>query len=109
MPDPITAHGRQSARQAFCREIACIAQMRPIPTDVARSAVYMCLCGHTGEFCKTDERIEMLFGGRLMWVQEIIGWGAQRRYLANTIERSVRGGDAALHQTTLTTCRQTMI
>ena len=33
-----------------------------------------------------------------------IRWDAHRRHLANTVERSVRGGDAALCQMTLTTC-----
>ena len=34
-----------------------------------------------------------------------IRWGAQRRHPANTIERSVRSGDAASRPITLTTCQ----
>jgi len=41
-----------------------------------------------------------------MWTQETItAWrGAHWRHLANTTERSISGGDAALCQITLTTC-----
>jgi len=43
-------------------------------------------------------------GFELGWAQEsIIRWGAHRRHLANTIEWSMCGSDAACCQLTLTT------
>jgi len=54
--------------------------------------------------CKTDEPIEMPFGGwgRFVWLQRT--WAcAHWRQLANTIERPVLGGDTALCQITLAT------
>jgi len=48
------------------RRMHGVRKMRPITTDVARSVVcvYVCLCiGHTDVLCKTDEPIEMPFGG----------------------------------------------
>ena len=47
-----------------------------------------------------DEPIEMSFGDSLVQTHETIYW----RHLANTVDRSARGGDAALRQITVTTC-----
>jgi len=59
---------------------------------------------------KTVEPIEMPFGGQTRAgrpppkKKPRHRWCAYWRHLANTIERSVRGGDAAACQITLTTC-----
>jgi len=55
--------------------IARITWMRPIATDTARCVVsvsewIVSVCvGHTGELCKTEEPIEVLFGVRLTWAK----------------------------------------
>ena len=41
----------------------------------------VCLCvrvGHTGESCKTDEAIEMPFGGKLLWAHIGATWRIRR-------------------------------
>jgi len=53
---------------------------------------------------KMAELIEISFAYRLFLVQVTVRWGANWRHLANMTERSVRGGDAAFCQITLTTC-----
>ena len=72
--------------------------MRPIVADgvawsVDRSVTIVSPAG-------TTVPIEMQLGV----LETIIRWGADWRQLANTIEPSVCGGDAALCQITLTTC-----
>jgi len=63
--------------------------------------------GHTAVNCaKTAEPVEMSYG---MWTQvgrrkHVLGGAAHWRHLANTIEPSMFGGDAALCQIVLTTC-----
>jgi len=57
---------------------------------------------------KTAELIEMPFGmwslvGARKYVLDVAG-GTRWHYLVNIIEPSMCGGDAALCQTTLTTC-----
>ena len=53
---------------------------------------------------KTDEPIEMPFEGKTHAGEKdhVLDVGAHWSHLAHTIERSVRGGDAALCQLTLT-------
>ena len=54
---------------------------------------------------KTAELIEMPLGCGFGWVEESMCYmGAHWRHLANTIEPSLCGGDAALCRITLTTC-----
>ena len=68
----------------------------------------VCVLGTPASSEKTAESIEMLFffgGGQLMSAQETkYRWGADWRHPANRIKRSMRGGNAALCQITLTTC-----
>ena len=67
---------------------------------------FMLGSGHTGEPCKTAEPIEMLFGRqtRMGLRNHVWGRGVHCRYLMNTTEGFVHGGDAILCQITLTTC-----
>ena len=55
---------------------------------------------------KTAEPIEMPFGlrTRVGPRNHVLGGGAPWRNLANTIEPSMCGGDAACYQITMTTC-----
>jgi len=54
---------------------------------------------------KTDEQIKMpLLQNHVGPTNHVLDLGAHWRHLLNTIERSVRSGDGALGQTTLTTC-----
>ena len=55
---------------------------------------------------KPDEPIEMPFGQQTSAGQTncVLDEGAHWRYVANTIERPVRGGDATLCQITLIVC-----
>jgi len=69
--------------------------MRPIPIDVARSAVCVCLCvsGTPMSRAKTAEPIEMPFEGRGRLVHvdtkhRVLDGCAHRRHPANTTERS---------------------
>jgi len=58
---------------------------------------------------KTAEPIEMPFG-IWTWVtprNHVLGGGAHWHHLTNTIEPPVSGGEAALCQSTLTTCYRT--
>jgi len=76
--------------------------MRPIAAYAARSVVCMSECGGTAvNPANTDEPIEI----PLCWPKiPCIRCESQWRHVANTIKRSVRGGNAALCQITLTTC-----
>ena len=58
----------------------------------------LCLCvWHKVNCAKTDEPIEIPFGGRLVRGQKhVLDRDAYRRHLANVIERYVCGGDAVL-------------
>jgi len=63
--------------------------------------------GHTGELipAKTDEAV-VFIGARGVGTRVLdpcFRWGARWQHLANTIERSVRGGYAALCPITLVT------
>jgi len=65
--------------------------MRSVATDVVSWSVFFSACKvHTGQRAKTDEPVEMPFGGRLLCAQgTITRLGADWRYLANTMDRSV--------------------
>jgi len=60
------------------------------------------MLGTPVDCAKSAEPITARLAGRLPWSQE--ARAAQRRHPVNTTERSVRGGDAALHKTSLATC-----
>ena len=65
--------------------------------SVVRAFVSLSVCLTQGELCKTDEPIEIPFGGRLVRGQKhVLDRDAYRRHLANMIERYVCGGDAVL-------------
>ena len=78
-------------------------------TVVARSEVRVSVClsvrlcvGYAAEQCKTDEQTEMLFGadccaGNVRQRNHVLDGDAHWRYLANAVERFVRGGDATLY------------
>ena len=86
--DPICPYVRTPMDTACCllqvsRDMACFVRVRAT------------VCVHNGEPCKygsTDRETGLL------------GWTAYWRHLANTSERSVRGGDAALCLITSITC-----
>jgi len=81
--------------------------MRPIVIDgVAWSAcLSVCLSATIVSCAKTAEPIEMFgLGTRVDPGKHVLGGGSHWRNLANTIEPSMCGGDAAFCQITLTTC-----
>jgi len=67
--------------------------------------LFLCLSVTILSPAKTAEPIEISFGmWTRAWVQEsIIRLGAHWHHLANTVEPSMRSGDAAFCQITLTT------
>ena len=75
--------------------LACIAQIRPIATYVVRSVVCVSVFSSV-----VHRRLNQLRAGMGANSREpernIIDGSAHRRHLTNMIERSVRGGDAAL-------------
>jgi len=84
---------------------------RRVTSFVVLLCVCVCACvwylvGYTGEPYRTNESIEMLFGGQIYVgpSNRILDGGTHWRHVANTIERPVHGGNATVRQITLTTC-----
>ena len=73
-----------------------------------QSPVYPTERRHTQSYVmrpKTTEQRCRLGGGLARGLKKpCTRWGAHRRHLANTIKRSVHGGDAALYQVNVITC-----
>ena len=79
----------------------CVCVCHGIVLSVCVSA---CLLGTRVSPVKRFNPSEIMFGADLRWPKEpCTSRVAHWRHLANTTDRSVRGGDAALCQTTLTT------
>jgi len=83
--------------------------MQPIATDQVAQSVCLSVClsvCHDSEPCKNSRTDRHAIWGVDSGgpTEACIRWGAHRRYLANTDEPSMCGGDAVLCQITLTIC-----
>jgi len=74
-------------------------EMWPFDADVGRSVVCLSVCVLVTPMspAKTTESVKLPFGADSCGYKEPCAmWATHRRHLANAIERSVLGGDAAL-------------